>query len=111
MTRFFLLRQPDGEHGAERVRGAGGEQPHDLLTGHCHLRQRVGHCAIGDARNDLKGGTEVSLHIQRLQLGVHEKWIIELRHFAPAFAKNWQQPRGKWFVPFHGQARHVSDDQ
>ena len=46
--------------------------------------------------------TETSLHVQRLQLGIHKERIIELRHFTPALAENRKEARRKRFVPFHG---------
>src|SRR5437879_1240202 len=46
--------------------------------------------------------TETSLHVQRLQLGIHKERIIELRHFAPALAQDRKEARRKRFVPFHG---------
>src|SRR6267378_5775188 len=52
-----------------------------------------------------------SLLIQRLYLRIHQKRVVELRHFPPAFTKNRQQPRGERFVPLERQAGHVSDDE
>ena len=46
--------------------------------------------------------TETSLRVQRLQLGIHQERIIELRHFTPALAQNRKEARRKRFVPFHG---------
>src|SRR5467141_4879696 len=55
--------------------------------------------------------TKNLLQVQRLQLRIHQERIVKLRHFAPALAKNGQQPRRKWLAPLERQARHVSDDQ
>ena len=46
--------------------------------------------------------TETSLRVHRLQLGIHQERIIELRHFTPALAQNRKEARRKRFVPFHG---------
>src|SRR6266852_4080041 len=57
------------------------------------------------------GGLKTSLAEQWLELGVHQERVVKFGHFAPALAKNRQQPRRKRFVPFHRQARHVPDNQ
>src|SRR5882724_9118976 len=52
-----------------------------------------------------------SLDVQRLQLRIHQERIVELRHLAPAFSENRQQPCRKRLVPLKRQAGHVSDNQ
>src|SRR5256885_2684626 len=54
---------------------------------------------------------ESSIAVERLQLGIYQERIVELRHFAPAFAKNREQSCRKWFVPLECQAGHVADDE
>src|SRR6267154_4713888 len=52
-----------------------------------------------------------SLDVQRLQLRIHQERIVELRHLAPAFSENRQQPCRKRLVPLERQASHIADNQ
>src|SRR6267378_931837 len=52
-----------------------------------------------------------SLAVQRLQLRIHQKRVVKLRHFAPALAQHRQQPRRERLMPLHRQAGHIADDE
>jgi hypothetical protein len=39
---------------------------------------------------------------------VHQVRAAELRHVARLLARDGQQPRGQWLVPFHGQTGYVT---
>src|SRR5258706_12659265 len=54
---------------------------------------------------------KASLDVQRLQLRIHQEGIIEVRHFAPPPSEHRKQPRRERLVPFHCQARPVSNNQ
>jgi len=62
-------------------------------------------------RGFLGAASHQSLDIQRLQLRIHQEWVIKLRHLAPALAENGQQPRRQRLMPFVRQAGHISNNQ